>query len=187
MNKKVIFVHGYTASSKADWYPSISRELDKLGVDYSIPDFPGGEYPHSKEWLEFLDSEIKATDQPIILVGHSLGTRAILLYLDKFQKEVDSIILVAPPDNDVKRGGGVRRADGKLADFWEYEIDLKKLRELANTFIVVHSKDDSVVTYQDGVNIASALGAKLITLEGRDHMSEPENYTYVLEILRSVL
>jgi len=180
MNKKVIFVHGYTASSKVNWYPNISKELDKLGVDYSIRDYPGDRHPAQEEWLEIIEEEVQATNKPIVLVGHSLGTRAILLYLEKLQRKVDTVILISPPTERVN----VRET---LGNFFEHKINLANLRGLANTFIVVHSKDDSDVPYEEGVEVAQGLDAKLITLDGRDHISEPENYTYILEILKKVL
>ena len=180
MNKKVIFVHGYTASSSVNWYPNISKELDTLGVVYSIRDYPGDRHPKLEEWLEIIEQEVQATDKPVVLVGHSLGTRAILLYLEKSHHKVDTVILIAPPTENVRRRE-------KLGNFFEHKIDLVKLQGLANTFIIVHSRDDSDVPYEEGVEIAQGLNAKLITLEGRDHMSEPENYTYVLEILKTVL
>ena len=95
MNKKILFVHGYTASSQTDWYPAIKPELDKLGVDYSIPDLPGGKNPHSAEWVEIIKKGVDLSSKPVVLVGHSLGTRAVLLYLDKYQKKADAVILIA--------------------------------------------------------------------------------------------
>ena len=61
------------------------------------------------------------------------------------------------------------------------------MKNFANKFIVMHSKDDSVVNYQQGVDISKELGAKLVTYEDRDHFSEPENYTYILKVIKSVL
>ena len=185
MEKKVIFVHGYTASSKVNWYPDISKELDKLGVDYSIPDFPGGEHPQNRDWLEILNREVRAADKPIVLVGHSLGTRAILLYLEKTQQKVDTVILIAPPGNKSEKWK--KYSEGGVADFFIYDIDLEKLKAFANTFIVVHSKDDSSVPYEEGVDIANALNAKLVTFEDKDHLSSPENATHILEVLKTVL
>lgn len=61
---KIIFIHGYTSSSKADWYPELSQELKKLEVDFAVPDLPGGEHPHAQEWLHAVHEEIKNTDKP---------------------------------------------------------------------------------------------------------------------------
>ena len=70
--KKVIFIHGYTSSPKRKKYQIISKELDKNGVEYSIPAFPGGERPHSTKWLEIIDKEVKNATKPVVLVGRSL-------------------------------------------------------------------------------------------------------------------
>ena len=183
--KKVIFIHGYTASSKKDWYPNISIELDAFNVDYSIPDLPGGENSHSQEWLRIIDKEVQSASKPIILVGHSLGSRAALLYLDKFEKKLDTVILIAAFNNDVEKNRN--RKDGSLADFFEYPLDLEKIKKLANKFIVMHSKDDDSIDYQQGVEISRELDAELITYKDRSHFSEPENAKYVLKIIQSVL
>lgn len=186
MNKRIIFIHGYTASSHADWYPAIKPELDKLGVDYSIPDLPGGENPHSANWVEIIRKEVESSTKPVVLVGHSLGTRAVLLYLDKYQKKVDTVILIAPLSNDI--ANAERRGGEAYPDFFEYKIDSQKVKKLANKVVIVHSKDDSSLDYEKhGVSLAKELGVKLITFDGRDHFSDPENAPYVLEILRKEL
>jgi len=185
MSKKIIFIHGYTASSEKDWYPNISKELDEMGVDYLIPDLPGGKHPHSEDWLEIINEEVKATEKPIILVGHSLGTRAALLYLDKYEKQMDTVILIAAFNNDWQKNR--KRRGGNYDDFFEYAVDLNKVKGLSNQFIVMHSKDDHSINYEQGVEICEKLGGELKTYKERDHFSEPENYKYVLEVLKSAL
>jgi len=186
INKKIIFVHGYTASSQADWYPSIKPELDKMEIDYSIPDLPGGENPHSAEWVEIIKKEVELSFKPIVLVGHSLGTRAVLLCLDKYQKKVDTVVLIAPLSNDVVNAE--RKGGEAYPDFFKYKIDLQKVKKLAKKFVILHSKDDSSLNYEKhGVSLAKELGVKLITFEDRDHFSDPENAPYVFEVLRKEL
>lgn len=185
MSKKVIFVHGHTSSSRKDWYPKLAKELDKLKVDYAMPDFPGGKAPRSKDWIAAIEREVRSADKPVVLVGHSLGTRAILLYLDASGQKVDTVILIAAPDNEVQKGRN--REEGGLADFFEHELDLSKLRKSANKYIVVHSRDDGVVDYEEGVRVANGLKAELITHENRAHMSAPSTAKDVLDVLKKVL
>jgi len=80
---RVIFVHGYTATPDCDWYPSLRPMLDNAHIDYVIPQLPGDEHPHAVDWIRSIHVEIQKTKKPIVLVGHSLGTRAILLYLER--------------------------------------------------------------------------------------------------------
>jgi len=187
--KKVVLVHGYTSSPKNEKYQIISQKLDELGVEHSIPAFPGGEYPHSREWLEIIDREVKNTDKPIVLVGHSLGTRAILLYLDKFEIKVDTVILVATFNNDVEEN--TRKRDGNYADFFEYPLNIEKIKKLANKFIIVHSKDDDSIDYQQAVDISKELDVELITYEHASHFSGKDgaekNAEYFLKFIKSAL
>lgn len=180
MDCKIIFVHGYTASPQADWYPNISKELKKRKIDFAVPFLPGGLHPKSKVWIEKIHQEVKKTKKPIILVGHSLGSRAVLLFLEKYSIKAEKVILVAAFNNST---ANAKRKDEFYPDFFNHEIDLKKIKKLAKKFIVMHSKDDNSISYEQGVEIAEQLDAKLITYENRCHFSGPENYKYVLEVL----
>jgi len=187
--KKIIVIHGYTSSPKRRKYQVISQELDKFGVEHSIPAFPGGENPHSEEWLKIIDREVKNATNPVVLVGQSLGTRAVLLYLDKFEQKVDTVILVATFNNNFEENR--KRRDGNYANFFDYALDIEKIKKLANKFIVVHSKDDDSINYKQGIEIANELGAELITYENMGHFSgeerAEENAKVFLEIIKSVL
>jgi len=187
--KKVILIHGYTSSPKKKKYQIISQELDELGVDYSIPAFPGGEYPHSEEWLEIIDKEVKNTTKPVVLVGHSLGTRVALLYLDKFEQKVDTVILIAAFNNNLEENR--KRRDENYVDFFDYALDIERVKKLANRFIVVHSKDDDSIDYQQGVEISNELEAELMTYEDMEHFSgeerAEENARVFLKFIKLVL
>jgi len=187
--KKIILIHGYTSSPNNKKYQIISQGLDKLGVEYSIPAFPGGEYPHSKEWLDIIDKEVKNTTKPVVLVGHSLGTRAALLYLDKFEQKVDTVILIAAFNNNFKENG--KRRDENYTDFFDYALDIEKVKKLADKFIVVHSKDDDSIDYKQGVEISKELGAELITYEEMGHFCgeerAEENAKVFLKFIKLIL
>lgn len=187
--KKVILIHGYTSSPKKKKYQIISKELNHLGAEYSIPVMPGGERPRSEEWLKIIDEEVKNSAGPVILVGHSLGTRAVLLYLDKFNEKVDAVILIAAFNNDFENNGKIN--NGIFADFFESAIDIEKVRKLSDKFIVAHSKDDEVIDYKQGVEMADNLKAELITYENAGHFTgeerAEENAGYFLKVIKSVL
>jgi len=187
--KKVILIHGYTSSPKKKKYRIIAKELENLGIEYSIPALPGGEHPHSKKWLEIIDKEVKNSTKPIVLVGHSLGTRTALLYLDKFGHKVDTVVLIAALNNDWRNNR--KRRNEYYADFFDYPVDTEKIKKLANKFIVVHSKDDDHIDYRQGKEIARELGAKLITSKNMGHFCgeerAEENAKCFLKIIKSVV
>lgn len=187
--KKVIIIHGYTSSPEKEKYQIISKELDRLGIDHSIPIMPGKEYPRSKNWLKVIDQEVNNTDKPVVLVGNSLGTRAILLYLDKYQQKVDTVILIATFNNDFKKNR--KREEQYYQDFFEYALNIDQIKELSNRFIVVHSKDDKSIDYKQGVEMGKELKAELIIYKDAGHFSGLEgaekNAEYFLKFIKLAL
>lgn len=181
---KIIFIHGYTASSHENWYLNISKELIKLGIDFAIPDLPGGEFPHASVWLDEIHKAVLTTNKSLVFVGHSLGTRTILLYLEKYKPKVEAVFLIATFSNRLENA--TKYDKGAYPDFFEHIIDLEKIKSLVGKFIVMHSKDDEL-DYEGAVEISSQLGAKLITYENSDHFSDPKNAPIILEVLRKEL
>lgn len=182
---KLIFVHGYTASSKADWYPRLTKMLDKLDVDYAVPDLPGNKQPHSREWLEIIDREVEKSDCPVVLIGHSLGSRAVLLYLDQFKHPVKAVFLIAAFANWVENAA--RRGGSAYPDFFEHVLDIPAIKRLSQSFTVLHSLDDESIKYEQGKAIADDLGAKFVTVNDRGHLYKSSNAELVLKTLRDEL
>lgn len=182
---KIIFIHGYTASSKSDWYPNISPQLKKLNIDFAVPDLPGGEHPHADEWLKKMHEEVLKTNKPLVLVGHSLGSRAVLLYLEKYRPCVEKVFLIAAFTNRVENA--LRNKGEAYPDFFSYKINLDIIKPLVGKFIVIHSKDDDSIPYEQGVEIAEDLKAKLITYEGKGHFYDAEDAPIILKELKKEL
>jgi len=168
-----------------NWYPAITKSLDELGIDYAVPDLPGGKRPHSKEWLEIIDSEVQKSDKPVVLVGHSLGTRAVLLYLDQYKHPAKAVFLVAAFANDVENG---KRKRGKAyPDFFEYPLDIEAIKKLCPQFTVIHALNDHSIDYEQGEAIAEDLDAKMVTVRHKGHMFMASNAPIILKVLREEL
>lgn len=181
----LLFIHGWTASSTTDFYPPLKKELETLKKNYIIPNLPGGKYPHAHEWLDTIHKAVEHVKQPLVIIGHSLGTRAALLYIEKYMPNVRALYLIAAfanrLENAKRRGGEV------YPDFFDHLIDMKKVRSCVQSSYVLHSKDDHSIPLEQGSEIAKDLGATLIVAENRDHFSDPSNAPYILSVLRDTL
>lgn len=170
---KFVFIHGYMSNPEADWYPKIREELEKLGHQVVIPPMPGHRRPNPKEWVQVVreTAERSLTSQsgesltsPVVLVGHSLGTRAILSYLESNPNNVEKVLLISPPQG-----------------MWHNQPKISK--ELASKVTILHSKDDRIVAIDQGRKLAGLLGAKLIEVDGHRHFTKPED----AELVKSTL
>jgi len=170
-NYKLIFVHGWTSSSGSDWYPALMSILDEVGVDYSIPNLPGYKAPHSKEWLQIIHAEINKTAKPVILIGHSLGTRAVLLYLDQYETNVEQVFLIAPLSNEIKNAE--RRGGEAYPDFFEYRINLSKVKKLSKKWLILHSRDDQSLDYEEhGASLSKEMKVELKSFDDEGHFTK---------------
>ena len=89
---------------------------------------------------------ISKIETPLDLVGHSLGSRTALLYLEKCQPKVEKVFLIAAFYNNTENA---KRNNGEsYPDFFEHKIDLEKIKPLVGEFIVMHSKDDDSIEYE---------------------------------------
>lgn len=182
---KIIFIHGYTASPAADWYPNIVPELAAKNIDYAIPTLSGGDKPHAADWINEIHAEVEKVQGPVILVGHSLGSRAALLYLEKYPIiNLHALILVGTFNNNLENA---KRRDEHYADFFAHTIDTQKIQALTKTRIIMHSMDDESIPYQQARDMTRDLNATLLTYRDRGHFSDPENYTYVFDVIQNIL
>ncbi len=181
---KIIFAHGYTATPVTDWYPEICAELRALKIAYAIPQLPGNDHPHAAEWVELIHAEIEKAKEPPIVVGHSLGTRALLLTLEKYPTTLKALILVAPLANTVENA---KRRNEAYPDFFDHEIDMKKIQTTTPHRIILHSMDDDSVPYRQGQEMTRDLDAHLLTYNGKGHFDQPDQYIYILDVIKNIL
>jgi len=95
----ILILPGYGNSGAGHWQTYWEQELPKANRvqqrDWDRPD--------RHEWVAALDAAIRASDEPVILVAHSLGCPLVAWWNKKHGKDVHAkkvkgALLVAPPD-----------------------------------------------------------------------------------------
>lgn len=157
--KKVILLHGKDKTSQDVWYPWLAAELSKRGIACYAPDLPHAQAPRINEWLAVIDA--LGPDEDTILVGHSRGGMAILRWLERANKKVAAVILVA--------GNSATIQDAAKGDFYSGPYNFEALRAACGNYIVLHSKDDEWVPYEAALENAAGLHAKLISFDNKGH------------------
>lgn len=175
---KLIFVHGFTSTPLGDWYPSIAAELQQLGADFVIPTFPETSNPKASDWVKIIGEQVdQAKGKRIVLIGHSLGTRAIELYLETTAHQIDFVFFIAAFDNDPTNK---QRAEKGYQSFFEHDVDFLNIRARVNKFVVIHSPDDPDIPFSQAQNLERVLHADLINASGRGHLNDSSNYDFIL-------
>lgn len=125
-NKYIIFLHGFTGSSK-DWQYTVhylSKEFNCVGID--LPGHGKSPYPDDPEFYDYKNQNKllkeaidSVTQNKIILVGYSMGGRAALHFAKAFPERIEKLILESTsPGIKVKKDKELRISqDQKLASF----------------------------------------------------------------------
>lgn len=163
----IIDIPGYNHNSESMWHPDFRKFIIESGSEVITLNLPGGKYPVFKEWYPIIEQAVSEAKKPVILVGHSLGTRAVLLFLERTKQTVQNIVLIAPFDNSLSNSSF---RNGNYANFFEHLVDINQVKSKVKGQIkVIGSEDDANIPYIQAQNIARDLSAELIAIPNSGH------------------
>lgn len=99
---RIVYLHGFASgpsSHKAAWFRS--RFLAR-GVSIEIPDLAAGDFDHLTITGQLSVLDRAANNQPVSLIGSSLGGYLAALYASR-HPEVERLVLMAPAFNFIAR------------------------------------------------------------------------------------
>ena len=204
-----LFAQGYTPGTQE---PSIMPYLDgiafSLGARASFPDLPNSSNPVANEWLavllENLEKAFRRGDY-ISLIGHSLGTRAIMLLLreivrnpklQKYTERIRHIALLSPlSDENLSyrreekmpnyRTFFAPEAGGAISEAERDQI----IQSFSALMHIIYAQDDRVVEPGFSEKLKTqyrVANSRTLVLETGGHM-DPSAGPQVSEFLRSKL
>lgn len=177
----IIDIPGYNHNSESAWHPEFRQLIAEEENEVITLNLPGGKYPVFREWYPIIDQVVREAQYPVTLVGHSLGTRAVLLFLEQTQHTVQNVILIAPFDNSLSNSSF---RDGNYANFFEHLIDIEKVKsKIKGEIKVIGSEDDANIPFIQAQNIARDLGGELITIPNSGHFLDSKWAKFLSEIV----
>ncbi len=180
--KRVVVVHGWKGSPKADWLPWLKRELENVSFTVVVPTMPNPNSPQLKEWLDCLNKNIGHSNENTYLVGHSLGANAILHYLSQTPDgKVAKVILVAGFSEPLLIG------KYELKNFFDQELNYENIKNSAGKVVLINSNNDPYVSLEQGTFLAQKTGGRLKTLSGYKHFNSEAGVNKLPEVLEEII
>jgi predicted alpha/beta hydrolase family esterase len=161
--------------------PFASRLSEKLGPEHEFlfPKMPSPDNPHYAPWSERLGQLLAERDEPVVVVGHSLGGSVVLKHLAETEghEPIAGLVLVATPfwgQSD-----------------WEEEWALPQERPDAKTAfpptILFHSRDDEEIPFAQLELYAKRLpSAEVRPLDGNGHLFDRGDLSEIVETIRGL-
>lgn len=138
---KVIFIPGNGGCTTRDnWFPDVQKQLEGWGVKVIARDFPDSELARESFWIPFLENELKA-DENSILIGHSSGAIAALRYAETHK--IFGSILVGAYHSDL--GMESERLSGYFDRPWHWD----KIQTNQRFIAIFASTDDPWIPIEE--------------------------------------
>lgn len=173
-----VLIHGWKGWSTYAWFPWLRRELESRGIQTTVPEMPNPIFPRRDRWVETIQEVIPGPDT--IIIAHSLGCAATLFALESYDgPPLAGVVCVA---------GFGRNFHIPGLEFWfDRPIRFADLRHRVRAWEVLHSENDFLVPFAEGVWLAEQLQTTVVTLPPLGHLSHPEGVFEAPPVLEAVL
>lgn len=138
---RAILIPGNGGGGPQDnWFPYLSRELPKLGIDVIAREFPDNILAREAYWVPFLKDELKVGADSI-LIGHSSGAIAAMRVAETTQ--LLGSILVGTYYTDL----GLEME--KLAGYFDRRWDFQAIKDNQEWIAIFASIDDPWISIDE--------------------------------------
>lgn len=188
-NQRVIIVHGWDGSPEEGCFPWLKKELEGRGFSVLVPAMPDPSAPVLDEWVSSLATVVGVPDERTILVGHSIGTQAVLRYLATLPLDArfGGVVLLAPWIH-LTEAALPTEADRAVAKSWlETPMPWANIKPHASHFVAIFSEDDPLVPFEDAKIFEEQLGAWVVLEHNKKHFSGRDGITELPSVLNTVL
>lgn len=172
-NTHIYVIHGYTSSSKSEWFPWLKEQFKYSNVKLYIPNMPDSDDPHLEPWLNHLRKNILNMDENTIFIGHSLGCVTILSYILEKNIKIKGAIFIS---GFIKENPMKKQTEG-LNEFVDGTLDIVRIKSLIPVRTVITAIDDDIVPTKATQELAKTLDGNLIILKSGKHFIARDGFT----------
>ena len=180
--KKVFLMHGFEGMPNGAWRGWLMTELDKKDIYAFSLAMPKPEAPVCGEWVKEIARYVKScANDEIYLVGHSLGSTAILRYLESKYvcPNIKGIVLVS---------GTIQKTNNKkIEGFLKKDFDFKKIKSNVKKVVVIHGDNDQWVPVINAEITAKKLNGELILVKNGGHLNGSSGWNTLPQCFDSLL
>lgn len=158
-----VFLHGFQSSSRRVFFPWLQTELEKRGHTVTALDLPDPFVPNVEAQTDFAMKNAKF-DENTIIVAHSLGTLVALRVLERLNKPIRKVVLVAgliePSFADKPR------VVPEVMMNWKF--DFEKIKKNVKDIRILGDLHDDLIAADQAGKIHKHLGGELVEFTAKE-------------------
>lgn len=168
-----LIIHGTGGSPEGNWFPWLKSELEKAGHNVICPQFPKPENHSYETWnSKFLEIR-NQLQEPLTIIGHSLGAIFCLRLLEEGLTKAKACILVCPFNQNL----GIEYYDSLNWSFIKENLNYNNISLNCSKFNLFAGSNDPYVPLLLSEEIAKSLGTTLSIIPNGGHLNEEFGFT----------
>ena len=178
--RNFIIIHGSYDSSKEHWFPWMKNEIERLGYECIVPDFPCENGHQLNEWIETFDTYKDKVTAETVFIAHSRGVSFVLNLLTKFEYQIDTLYMI---------GGFIDYLwiPKAIPDtFFVTPFDIQKIKRQCSKFVSFHSDNDEYIPVEHFEKVINTFDARPLFVKGAGHFTAKLGYTQFPELLADI-
>lgn len=181
--KKIYLIHCWDGTPEDGWYPWLKKELEKDNIQVDVLTMPDTANPTIEKWTKKLSDAVKNLDENTYFIGHSIGCQTILRYLEKQNKKVGGMLLIAPWLDLLPEAIEDEDSYNTAYPWINTPIDFEKVKQTTNNINCIFSDDDYFVSMNQEQAFKDKLDAKTTLVHQKGHISQDDGVYELKEIL----
>lgn len=172
-----------------NWFPWLSKELEKLGHGVIRPQLPTPEGQNPDNWIKVIKSSVKSLGGPnkeTVIVAHSMSPLAVCQYLETIDEKVRACFFVSGfaemPDSIGEPYTTLNKT------FIEKGADWEKVKKNCKEIICFSGDNDPYIPLEMQKHFSILCGAKeIVVIPNGGHLSERFGYTTFPLLLKKII
>ncbi len=170
--RTVFIIHGTMGNPKENWFPWLSKELEKLGCKVFVPKFPTPDNQNLKSWIGTFKKYETEINETTIFIGHSLGSAFILNLLERINNPIKAAFLISGFIGLLAK----KEFDELNKTFTDKDFNWKNIKMNCKKFYVINSDNDPYVPLKKGRELTKSLDTELIIIKNAGHINKESGY-----------
>jgi predicted alpha/beta hydrolase family esterase len=184
VGKRVFIVHGWDGTPDEPLHVWLKKEFESKGFEVFVPTMPETSYPRIGPWIGHLADIVGAVDEDTYFVAHSIGSQAVLRYLETLPEgvKVGGAAFIAPwftlqniEETDV------------VEPWLNTPIYFEKIKSHTKKFFAVFSDNDTWVPIENKDLFGDALDAETMIETKKGHFTEADGVVDLPIVLQKIL
>lgn len=178
-----IILHGYTGRADKNWLPWLSDVLTSRGFKVQTPQMPNTDNPVEEEQVSYVLKNC-LFDENTVLIGHSLGGAVAMKVLEKLNRQIRQLVLIAPVVEPAFRGPDYRTEKKRtFIGTFDLSYDYEAIKSKAAKRLVLSENAEAKKRKPYLQYLADKIYAPLLEADGNKIHFTAEQEPFILQSL----